>query len=79
MNQLEQELLQYQNDLGPVGEYARELLGILNDYSSGAITAEEKNELVEEVLNVKAANSLANHEQALRWVYMVGTGVASVV
>lgn len=79
MSELEQELLQYQNDLGPVGEYARELIGILNDYQNGAITAEEKQELVAEVLNIKAANSLANQEQALRWVYMVGTGVASVV
>lgn len=72
------QLLEYQNDLGPVGDLSRELIGIINDYEAGSISFEDKEELVREVLEIKAANSLANQEVALRWVYQVGTAVAQL-
>ena len=73
------ELYQYQNDLGPVGDLSRELIGIVNDYQAGSISYEDKEELIKEVLEIKAANSLANQEVALRWVYQVGSAAAALV
>lgn len=70
------ELYDYQNDIGPVGDLAREMIGIKNDYESGAITFEEKEELIKEILEIKAANMLANQEVALQWVYTIGTTLA---
>lgn len=72
-------LYEYQNDLGPIGDLSRELIGIVKDYESGLITLEDKQELVREVLEIKAANSLANEEIALRWIYQAGTAVAALV
>lgn len=74
-----EELYEYQNDLGPVGDLARELIGIKEDYEKGIISYQDKEDLIKEVLEIKAANSLANQEVALHWVYAVGTTLAKLV
>lgn len=78
MNSLN-ELYEYQNDLGPIGDLARELIGIKADYEAGAITLEEKEELINEVLEIKAANMLAGQEIALRWAFQAGSLLARLV
>ena len=72
------ELYQYQNDISAVGDLARELIGIKEDFEKGLITFEDKEELIKEVLEIKAANSLANQEVAMHWVYAVGTTLAKL-
>ena len=73
-----EELYQYQNDVSAVGDLARELIGIKEDYEKGLISFEDKTELIKEVLEIKAANSLANQEVAMHWVYRVGTTLAQL-
>ena len=74
-----QELYEYQNDVSALGDLSRELIGIENDYKAGTLTLEEKNDLINEVVSIKAANSLAGQENALRIIYEAGNVLAAVV
>lgn len=73
------ELLKYQNDAGPVGDLARELLAIMRDYEAGELTLEEKNELVEEVTKIYAAHDHADKEIIARWAVNIAQTLAAVV
>ena len=46
------ELLKHKDDAGPIGDLARELIVIMNDYNLRNISLEEKNELVDEVIRI---------------------------
>lgn len=79
MNNNLTELYEYKDEKSILGDLARELIGIDADYNAGTITLDEKNELVKEVLDIKAANALAGQENALRIIYEAGNLLAAVV
>lgn len=74
-----QELYEYQNEVSALGDLSRELIGIENDFLAGSLSVEDKNELIKEVIEIKAANSLADQENALRMIYAAGSALAAVV
>ena len=52
--------------------------GIISDYQAGAITAQDKEQLVNEILGAYQANGLAEDEQLMRWAVGAARLVASV-
>jgi hypothetical protein len=73
------ELLKYKDDAGAIGDLARELLVILQDYKLGTISLEEKNELVDEVIKIYAAHDSADRELVSRWAIKVTQQLLSIV
>ena len=73
------ELLEHQNDVGPIGDLARELIVIVNNYKIKAITLEEKNELVDEVIKIYAAHESADKEIVSRWALKITQGLIKLV
>ena len=60
-------IVQYVNEQSIRGDLARELLGIISDYESGTISAEDKSELLHEVMASYQASDLARDEVMWRW------------
>jgi myo-inositol-hexaphosphate 3-phosphohydrolase len=73
------ELLKHKDEAGVIGDLARELLVIMNDYKLGNISLEEKNELVDEVIKIYAAHDSADKELISRWAIKVTQQLLSVV
>lgn len=73
------EIVQYINEDSVRGDLAREFQGIIADYQSGAITAEEKAELVEAVLAGFQAAKSTSDEDTMRWAVNIATVVTSLV
>jgi hypothetical protein len=73
------EIVKYINEDSTRGELAREFQGIISDYQSGAITAEDKNDLVEAVLAGFKATDASSDEETMRWAVNVATVVATFV
>lgn len=73
------ELVKHKDDQGPIGDLARELIAIMNDYKSGDISLEDKNELVEEVTKIYAAHDSADREIVARWAVSIAQVLAAVV
>jgi hypothetical protein len=73
------ELLKYKDETGAIGDLARELLVILQDYKLGTISLEEKNELVDEVIKIYAAHDSADRELVGRWAIKVTQQLLSIV
>ena len=73
------ELLKHKDETGPIGDLARELLVIMNDYKLGNLSLEEKNELVDEVIKIYAAHDSADKELVSRWAIKVTQQLLSVV
>lgn len=73
------ELLKHKDETGPIGDLARELLVIMNDYKLGNISLEEKNELVDEVIKIYAAHDSADKELISRWAIKVTQQLLNVV
>ena len=71
-------IVQYVNEQSIRGDLARELLGIISDYESGTISAEDKSELLHEVMASYQASELAKDEVMWRWAISAATIVASV-
>ena len=71
-------ILQYVNEQSIRGDLARELLGIMSDYESGTISAEDKSELLHEVMASYQASDLARDEVMWRWAISAATLVASI-
>ena len=71
-------IVQYVNEQSIRGDLARELLGIMSDYESGTISAEDKSELLHEVLASYQASDLARDEVMWRWAISAATLVASI-
>ena len=71
-------ILQYVNEQSIRGDLARELLGIMNDYESGTISAEDKSELLHEIMASYQASELAKDEVMWRWAISAATVVASI-
>jgi len=74
-----EELTKHKDDAGPVGDLARELITIVNDFRSGELTLEEKNELVEEVMAIYQAHEHADQEVLGRWCSKIGGAVLALV
>lgn len=73
------ELLKHKDEQGPIGDLARELLVIMNDYKLGKLSLEEKNDLVDEVIKIYAAHDSADKELVSRWAIKVTQQLLSVV
>ena len=71
-------IVQYVNEESIRGDLARELLGIISDYESGTISAEDKSELLHEVMASYQASDLARDEVMWRWAVSAATLVASL-
>jgi hypothetical protein len=71
-------IVQYVNEQSIRGDLARELLGIISDYESGTISAEDKSELLHEVMASYQASELARDEVMWRWAISAATIVASI-
>lgn len=74
-----EELQKHKDDQGPIGDLARELISILNDFRAGDISLEEKNELVEEVTKIYAEHDSADKEIVARWAVQIAQVLSSVV
>lgn len=73
------EIVQYVNEDSIRGDLARELSGILSDYQAGTISADDKKQLIEEVLATFQANGLAEDEVMWRWAVTAATIAVSIV
>lgn len=73
------ELLKHKDDAGPIGDLARELIVIMNDYNLRNISLEEKNELVDEVIRIYAAHDSADKELVGRWAVKITQQLLSIV
>ncbi len=73
------ELLKHKDEAGPIGDLARELLVIMQDFKRGDLTLEEKNELVDEVIKIYAAHDSADKEIVSRWAIKVTQQLLSIV
>ena len=71
-------IVQYVNEQSIRGDLARELLGIMSDYESGTISAEDKSELLHEIMASYQASELAKDEVMWRWAISAATIVASI-
>ena len=71
-------IVQYVNEESIRGDLARELLGIISDYESGTISAEDKSELLHEIMASYQASDLARDEVMWRWAISAATIVASI-
>ena len=71
-------IVQYVNEQSIRGDLARELLGIISDYEAGNISAEDKSELLHEVMSSYQASDLAKDEVMWRWAVSAATIVASI-
>jgi hypothetical protein len=74
-----EEITQYMGEQSIRGNLAREFAGIISDYQSGAITAQDKEQLVNEILSAYHANGLAEDEVMMRWAVSAASIAASVV
>ena len=73
------ELLKHKDEAGAIGDLARELIVIMNDYKLGNLSLEEKNELVDEVIRIYAAHDSADKELVCRWAVKVTQQLLSIV
>lgn len=73
------EIVQYINEQSIRGDLAREFAGIISDYQTGTITAQDKEQLVNEVLSSYQAHGLAEDEVMMRWAVSAATIAVSIV
>ena len=73
------DIVQYINEDTVRGELAREFQGIISDYQSGVISAEEKNDLVNAVVEGFKATKATSDEDTMRWVVNIATVVSALV
>jgi hypothetical protein len=73
------ELLKHKDETGPIGDLARELIVIMNNYKLGQLSLEEKNELIDEVIKIYAAHDSADKELVSRWAIKITQQLISVV
>jgi len=73
------ELLKHKDESGPIGDLARELIIIMNDYKANTISLEEKNELVEEVVKIYAAHDSADREVVARFAVSITNTLVGIV
>ena len=64
---------------GPAAELANELLVIRQQYEAGELNAEEYQYLLQQVAEIKAAQSLASDEIACRFIINAAMTLASTI
>lgn len=74
-----EEIIQYINEDSVRGDIARELAGIVYDYQSGAITSEDKEQMIASALQIYEQNGVSENEIMWRWVVSAATLAAGVV
>lgn len=74
-----EELLKHKDDQGPIGDLARELIAILDDFVNGKITLEERNELINEVAKIYTEHDSADREIVARWAVNIVQVLGAVV
>ena len=67
-----EDIVKHKNEQGVRGDLARELISIINDYRSGQLSLEEKNELVTDVVKIYEEAGHADNEVIVRWVASAG-------
>lgn len=73
------ELLKHKDEAGPIGDLARELIVIMNEYKSGDLSLEEKNELVAEVAEIYKAHDSADREVMARFAVQITETLIGIV
>ena len=73
------ELLKHKDAEGAIGDLARELIVIMNEFNAGELSLEEKNELVTEVSKIYAEHDSADREVVARWAVSIASTLTSVV
>lgn len=72
------DLNQYVNEDSVKGELAREFLGVIADYQAGAISKEDKDQLVEQIAQSFQNNRVADDEENVRWIANAVNLVAAI-
>lgn len=67
------EITQYINEESVRGEIARELSGIISDYQAGTISLDEKNSLIEGVVEAFKVSENASDEVTVRWLVSIAS------
>lgn len=73
------DLNQYINEESVKGDLARELIGVIADYQSGTITKEDKDQLVEQILQSFQNNRVVDDEENVRWIANAANFVIAIV
>lgn len=73
------DIVQYINEDSVRGELAREFQGIISDYQAGSISAEEKSDLVNAVVEGFKATNVTSDEDTMRWLHNIATVVVALV
>lgn len=73
------EITQYMNEQSVRGSLAREFAGIISDYQTGAISSQDKEQLVNEILSAYHANGLAEDEVMMRWAVSAASIAVCIV
>lgn len=74
-----EEITQYINEASIRGDLARELAGVLSDFQAGTITAEEKQELIDAIVEGYELVDTADKEETMRWLVSAASVVSAVV
>jgi hypothetical protein len=67
------EITQYINEESIRGEIARELSGIISDYQAGTISLDDKNSLIEGVVEAFKVSENASDEVTVRWLVAIAS------
>lgn len=67
------------NEDGPAADLAKDLIDFRMLYKSGELTQEEYQFLVQEIVDVKAQQHLAEDEVACRWIVDCATLLVSAI
>jgi len=73
------ELLKHKDDKGPIGDLARELIVIMNDYKAGSINKADRDEIINEVTAIYKAHGHADQEIVAKWAINITKVLLSVV
>lgn len=73
------DLNQYINEESVKGDLAREFIGVIADYQSGTITKEDKDQLVEQILQSFQNNRVVDDEENVRWIANAANFVIAIV
>lgn len=74
-----EEINQYINEESIRGDLARELAGIVSDFQAGTINAQEKQELVDGIVEGFELADNADKEDTMRWLVSAASIVSAVV
>lgn len=67
------EITEYINEDSVRGELAREFSGIISDYQAGTISLEEKNQLIEGIVEAFKVSENASDEVTVRWLVSIAS------